>query len=98
MKILVPLDKSPRDGIALPYSVRMAKPLKAPVVVAHVVPLTRSLVQNAMREAEAYVTAVAASHREQGITVDGCVQRGDPAAVIVTLAGGLRADLVVMVT
>ncbi|OGO53289.1 MAG: hypothetical protein A2148_09205 [Chloroflexi bacterium RBG_16_68_14] len=98
MKILVPLDKSRRDGIVLPYSVRMAKALEADIAVAHVVSLTRSLVPHAMREAEAYVTAVVAGHQEEGLTVDGFVQRGDPAAVIVTLAGELRADLVIMVT
>lgn len=98
MKLLVPVDKSRRDGIVLPYSVRMAKALSASLVVAHVLRLTRSLIPNAMRQAEAYVAAVAEGLREQGLAVESIVRRGDAASMIVTLAAELQVDLILMTT
>ena len=98
MKILTPVDQSRRDGIVLPYCVRMAKALDASIALVHVVSLTRSIMPGALREAEAYVTAVADGLREEGLTVEGVAQRGDPAAVIVAIANQLQVDMIVMVT
>lgn len=98
MKILTPVDQSARDGIVLPYCVRMADALEAVVALVHIIPLTRSLVPNAMRQAEAYLFAVESGLREQGLTTEAIVRRGDPAGVIVALASELEVDLIVMTT
>ena len=96
MKILAPVDRSHRDSIALPYCVQLAEDLSATITLAHVVPVTRSLVPGAMREAEAYVGAVEECLREQGITVDCVVRRGDPGATILDAVEELQIDIVVM--
>jgi nucleotide-binding universal stress UspA family protein len=98
MKILVPVDMSPRDSIALPYAIRLANALEATVVIAHALRLTRSLIPHAMRQAEAYVTAVGASHRDEGAATESIVRRGDPAGVIIELAAQLPADLILITT
>ncbi len=98
MKILLPLDQSRRDGIVLPYAAQMAPALNATVVIVRVIPLTRSIVPKAMRQAEAYLAAVAAGLREDGLVVEASVRRGDPATVIVALAEELKANLILMTT
>lgn len=98
MKILVPVDMSPRDSIALPYAVRLAKALDATVVIAHALRLARSLIPHAMRQAEAYVTAVKASHQDEGAAMETVVRRGDPAGVIIALGVELPADLILITT
>lgn len=98
MKILVPVDRSHRDGIVLDYVVQLAKALGAGIALVHAVPLTRSLIPHAVRESEAYVTAVAAGVSEQGLTPECIIRRGDPAAVIVTVGIELEVDLIVMAT
>lgn len=98
MKILLPLDQSRRDGIGLPYAARMAPALSATIVIVQVIPLTRSVVPKAMRQAEAYLTAVAAGLHEDGLEVETCARRGNPATIIVTLADELQADLILMTT
>lgn len=98
MKILLPLDQSRRDGIVLPYAARMAPALSATIVVVRVIPLTRSIVPKAMGQAEAYLTAIAAGLREDGLVVETSVRRGNPATVIVTLAEEFEADLILMTT
>lgn len=98
MKILTPLDQSHRDGIILPYSVRMAKALDATITVLHVVPITRSLLPRSTREAEAYLTATEAGLRDEGARVETILQRGDPATVIISLAEQLEVDMIVMTT
>ena len=98
MKILLPLDQSRRDGIGLPYAAQMAPALSATIVIVQVIPLTRSIVPKAMRRAEAYLTAVAAGLREDGLEVETSVRRGDPATVIVALAEEFEANLILMTT
>ena len=97
MKILVPVDKSHRDGIVLPYITQTAKALQATVILVHIVPLHRAVVfPRAVREAEAYAAAVAAGLRKQGIDAESVVRRGDPPSAIVALAGECHADMIVM--
>ncbi len=98
MKILTPLDQSLRDGIVLRYCTRMAKELGARIVIVSVVSLARSLKPGAMRQTEAYIDAVEAGLREQEVAVEGLVQRGDPAAVVVALADELDVDMIIMAT
>lgn len=98
MKILAPVDQSRRDSIVLPYCVRLARALEATVYLLHVVPLARSLVPKAMREAEAYTQAVTSGLREQAVQAEGLVRRGGPSAAIVQVATELPADLIIMVT
>lgn len=98
MKILAPVDQSHRDGITLPYCVKMAKALNATVAAVEVVPLTRTFIPGAVRETEAYIDAVVMGLREQGVGAEGIVRRGDPAGVIISLASELPADLIIMTT
>ena len=97
MKILVPVDKSHRDAVVLPYSSSTAKAFQAYVTIIHVISLQRSVVPGAVREAEAYAEAVAAGVREQGVQeVESIVRRGDPASVIVALVNEAGIDMIVM--
>lgn len=99
MKILlVPLDQSRRDGIALGYAREMAQSLGASITLVQVVPVIRTLIGGVVRQAEAHVDAVRASLAEQGIAADSIVRRGDPASVIYTLAQELSVHMIVMVT
>lgn len=98
MKILVPVDKSRRDGIVLPYAVRFAQAFEATIVLVHSIPLTRSLIPSATREAEAYITATAAGLEEKGLKAEAVVHRGDPASAIVAVAEEFAVDLIVMAT
>ena len=60
------------------------------------VALQRSVVPGAVREAEAYASAVVAGLREQGVDAESIVRRGDPASVIVALVNETGADMIVM--
>ncbi len=96
MKILVPVDKSHRDGIVLPYITQTAKAFQATVILVHIVPLPLAVVPGAVREAEAYASAVAAGLSEEGIDAESIVRRGDPASAIVALVEECQADMIVM--
>jgi len=97
LKILVPLDKSARDGIALPYSANTARAYNASLVLLSVVSIKRSIVPGAVREAEAYLMAVAAGLNEQGIgDVEYAVRKGDVANVIVNFVDESKCDMIVM--
>jgi len=98
MKILVPIDRSRRDGIVLPYSTTAAKAFGASIVVVHVVAARKAMMPGTIREAEAYASAVAAGLREDGIQTESIVRRGDPAGTIVILVEETKADLIVMTT
>jgi hypothetical protein len=76
----------------------MAKEIDASIVVVRAVPLTRSLLPSATRQATAYVDAVVAGLREQDVDANGYLERGEPAAVITDLSYRLEADLIVMAT
>jgi nucleotide-binding universal stress UspA family protein len=96
MKILAAIDQSRRAAAVLPYAKKLAKSLDATLALVQAVPFTRSLLPKAMRGAEAYVSAVLDGLREERLAVEGFVQRGDAASVIVSMAVNLEADLVIM--
>jgi len=98
MKILCPVDRSPRDGTTLRYAKELAKGLGGSMVIVEAVPLVRSIVPSAVHEAEAYVSGVEACLREEGLKAEWAVRKGDPANVIVAVAAEFQADLVVMTT
>jgi len=98
VKILAAIDQSRRDAAVLPYAKKLAQGLDATLALVQAVPFTRSLIPKAMRQTEAYVSAVLDGLRDEGLTVEGFVQRGDPASVIVSMAASLQADLVIVTT
>jgi len=98
MKLLVPLDQSPRDRIAINRCTEMAKEQGATVVFTHVVALPKSLIPSTVREAEAYLAGVEAALREEHIEAEHVVRRGDPATEIIELADKLEVDMIVMAT
>jgi nucleotide-binding universal stress UspA family protein len=96
MKILCPVDQSKRDGISLPYCMRMGRDYGARITVVHAISLTRSLLPGSTREADAYIYAVKEGFAEQGIAIEGAVHKGDPATVIAVTAEEYDVDLIVM--
>lgn len=96
--MLIPLDRSVRDGAVLTYAKRIARPLQAKLAVVHIVPPPRSLMPGALRVAEAYVDCVALGLREEGFTAEAFVGSGDPPAQIVQLALDLPAEMIAMCT
>ncbi|MCI0777293.1 MAG: universal stress protein [Chloroflexi bacterium] len=97
MKILVPLDRSTRDGVVLPYSASAARAYDGRLVVLNVMPTTRSIVPGAMREMKAYLEAIVSELNEQGIEhVEYAVRRGDVASVIVNFVDECKCDMIVM--
>lgn len=99
MRILVGLDHSDRDRIALHECVRLTRATNGCAMLVTVVPKPRSLVPGAIREAEAYLHAVRAGLEEQeGIMTEEAVLRGDPASELTRAAHKFEVDLVVLVT
>ena len=96
--ILVPVDKSRRDGIVLPYAARMARALDRAVVVVNAVSTMRALVPRSVREAEAYVQVVEAGLREEGLQTEGFVRRGNPVQAILDVTQERDVALIIMVT
>ena len=105
-KIMVPLDGSPLAEAAIPKAVELAQgPLATLVLLraaeAHSFPLadpTEAQVA-VVREAEEYLTAVAARLRETGVkNVQTTVWYGTPAPAIVEAAQVAKVDLIVMST
>ncbi len=96
MKILVPIDRSHRDGVVLPYSTTAARAFGASITVVHVLPARKAIMPGALKEAEAYASAVSAGLRESGIETESIVRRGDPATTIVVVVEETKADLIVM--
>jgi nucleotide-binding universal stress UspA family protein len=98
MHILTALDQSDRDRIILPYCSRLAREMKAELTLVHIVSLPKSLIPHTVREAEAYLDAVAAGLQEEGVAAKCITRRGDPAAEIPALADELDADFIIMAT
>ena len=104
-KILVPVDGSAVAEAVLPRVTELAKALNAEVTVlrvagAHVFPgvdPTEAEVQ-VVREAEAYVEALAGQLSRQGLAARAVVRYGHPAAEIVGHAARDKVDLVAMST
>jgi nucleotide-binding universal stress UspA family protein len=99
MRILVALDNSDRDRLALRECARLVRATNGAAMLVSVVPRPRCMLPGPIREAEGYLNAVQASLQEQqGITAEGIVLKGDPAAEITRIAHKLEADIVIMVT
>ena len=98
MKLLVPLDQSPRDRIALTHGIEIAKAQAASMVFAHVVALPRSFSPETLREAKDYLAGVKVGLRGEDLEADYVVRHGDPATEIVRLAEQLEVDMIVMAT
>jgi len=98
VRLVVPIDRSYRDAAIIPYVAGIGIPLRASLAIAHIVPLPRSLLRGAVREAEAYADTVAEQLRQRGLEAESFVGRGDPAELILQLVHHLPADMVVMAT
>ena len=99
MRILVALDNSDRDRIALQECARLVKATNGAAMLVSVVPRPRCMLPGPIREAEGYLHAVQASMQEQqGLSAEGIVLKGDPATEITRIAHKLEADVVIMVT
>lgn len=103
--ILVPLDGSAFSERALPMATTLARALRAQVTLVRAVSAavfpgtdpTEAEVQ-AVGEAHAYLSALAAGLSEQGLNVEVAVPYGDAAESILLEIGLRSADLVVMCT
>ena len=99
MRILVALDSSDRDRIALRECARLVKATNGVAMLVSVVPRPKCMLPGHVREAEAYLNAVQAGLEEQqGLTVEVLVLKGDPATEITRVAQKLEVDLIVLVT
>jgi nucleotide-binding universal stress UspA family protein len=99
MRILVALDNSDRDRIALHECARLVKATNGAAMLVSVVPSPRNILPGSIREAEAYLNAVQRGMEEQhNIVAEGIVLKGDPAAEITRIAHKLATDLVILVT
>src|SRR5579883_2393179 len=102
-RILVPLDHSPADQIALSNAVTIAKMHQAQVVLLHVEEDITSRMFGALSstaeiaEGQTYLSSIASSLEDQGITVSTAIRHGhSPAKEIVAAVEELHPDLVVM--
>jgi len=109
-RALVPLDGSPVAESVLPFVMRIAGPLGMSVVLVRVLEPITPLVGDGMqtvvvddieartREAEQYLTPVAAALRARGVDSSWEVRRGRPDKEIVAAAAAAGADLIAMST
>jgi manganese transport protein len=102
-KVLVPLDHSPKDRIAISHAAALARTYGAELILLHVEEDPASqLYGDEARTAEVaagedYLGEIAASLREKGISVQTVLsQSGGPANSIVRVAKEQRPDLVIM--
>lgn len=94
--ILIPLDRSKRDAVALDYGKRLAGALGVRLAVVTVVPEIRTLLPRAKRLAQSYVDVVARRLQDEGFTAQAFCETGDPSPRIVELGRRLPAELIVM--
>jgi manganese transport protein len=102
-RILVPLDHSGLDRLAVGHATAMAKQYGARVFLLHIEEDVTSLVygaQSSTAEVEAggaYLRQLAESIRSQGVPVETAVAHGlSPAKEIVRYASEIKPDLVIM--
>jgi nucleotide-binding universal stress UspA family protein len=95
-KLLVPLDGTAESAIALPMARAMARTPGATFTLLRVVPDAKD--EQARREAQRELDAVAAELIAAGLTAQTVVRTGDPAQQIVQQARADAADLIVMRT
>lgn len=98
MKMLVPLDRSPRDAAIVAYAASFAKTVGASLAFLHVAHDLKSFLPGALRQAEAYVEGVAQSLREEGVAAESFFGKGDPAELVLQLCADLPADIIAMAT
>jgi nucleotide-binding universal stress UspA family protein len=99
MRILVTLDHSERDRVTLQLATTFAGPFQATLVLLHIVPLTRSILPSAVREAHAYLLALQTGLREEdAVDCELVVRKGDPAREILAVAEDAEVDLIMMTT
>ncbi|HEY3444584.1 MAG TPA: Nramp family divalent metal transporter [Paludibaculum sp.] len=102
-KILVPIDHSPLDRIALAHAAGLAKPSQATIHLLHVEEGVASLIHGEMAqtaeiaEGQLYFQQLIASLDRLGITAEiTVVYATDPTAAIIRHARMIRPDLLVM--
>jgi nucleotide-binding universal stress UspA family protein len=99
VRILVALDHSDRDRLALLECVRLVKATNGAAMLVSVVPSPRCLLPGPVREAQAYLHVVQAGmFEQQGISAEAIVLKGDPADEITRIAHQLEADIIILVT
>lgn len=107
--ILLPLDGSPLAEQALPHAISLAEHFQSEIILIRVlVPLPRSpttfeaALQRAEKETTVfvhdYLSRIAVSIQERGITVKMIVIRGRPHMQIIQYAETNQVDLIVMCT
>ena len=105
-KILCPVDLDDNIAITLDAAEPSARQSDAEIVVLHVVPvvlrsetdpLSAELYKSRVDAARLKLAELARPHL-RGLRCEFVVEQGEPAAVIVTMANQLRADLLVMTT
>jgi nucleotide-binding universal stress UspA family protein len=95
-KLLVPLDGTAESAIALPMARAMARTPGATFTLLRVVPDEKD--EQARRDAQRELDAVAAELTAAGLTAQTVVRTGDPAQQIVQQARADATDLIVMRT
>lgn len=102
-KVLVPLDHSAKDRIAISHAAAMARTYGAELILLHVEEDVTSQVYGDMAHTaeveagEAYLNEIAGSLRAAGFSVQTIIsQSGGPANTIVRVAREHRPDLVIM--
>jgi nucleotide-binding universal stress UspA family protein len=98
VRILVALDHSDRDRLAIHECARLAKATNGVAMLVTVVPNPRSLLPGPVREAQAYLQIVQSGLLDQGVTAETMVLKGDPADEITRIAHQLEVDVVILVT
>jgi nucleotide-binding universal stress UspA family protein len=98
MKVLIPLDRSPRDAAIVAYVSGLAGPLEASLALLHVAHDLKSFLPGTLRKEEAYVEGVAQSLREEGLAAEAFFGKGDPVDLLLQLVADLPADIIAMAT
>ncbi len=98
MNLLVPLDRSPRDGMLVPFCRTLVEDPDGRIVILHVLSPAKACARGAIQRATAYLIGVAQPLIDDGIHVDHVVRVGDPAAEIIAISHEADVDLIVMAT
>jgi nucleotide-binding universal stress UspA family protein len=109
-RILLPLDGSALAEQALPYAVALARcqggtihilrvaPILAPIDVEVSAIAYQKVMEEERAAAQSYVERTVARLRQDGLTAEGKVETGDPAAVILETARQIDASAITMAT
>jgi nucleotide-binding universal stress UspA family protein len=97
--VLVPLDGSPLAESALPYAEVLARRTGAALTLVRATRHASGPAQvRAIEEAEGYLTDLATSLGDRGVTAEAAVPYGSPSTWIVEEVGLRKIDLIVMAT